>query len=149
MVQSSRTAAAGQYAQVGLQTGVESASPHRLILMLMDGALARISAARLHMQRGEVAEKGLQITWAISIVEGLRGSLDLTRGGSVAANLDRLYEYMTRRLLHANLDSDANGLSEVYRLLDELRAGWVGIRAQVEAGGEVENALGSVTHAVG
>jgi flagellar protein FliS len=68
--------ALNQYSQVAVQSGISAGSPHRLIQMLMDGALERIATAKGHMERGEVAAKGEQISWAISIVEGLRVSLD-------------------------------------------------------------------------
>ncbi len=123
-----------QYAQVGLRTAVESASPHRLILMLMDGALARIAAAGGHMQRGDVASKGQSISMAIAIVDGLRASLNHSEGGDLAGNLDGLYVYMSERLLRANLENDADALSEVRNLLGEIRAAWAGIEPRMPAG---------------
>lgn len=123
-----------QYAQVGLRTAVESASPHRLILMLMDGALARIAAAAGHMQRGDVAGKGQSLSMAIAIVDGLRASLNRTEGGDLAENLDALYVYMSERLLRANLENDADALREVQKLLGDIRAAWVGIEPQADAG---------------
>ncbi|MDX1813112.1 MAG: flagellar export chaperone FliS, partial [Gammaproteobacteria bacterium] len=76
-----------EYGKVSVQTGASYASPHRLILMLLDGALEKISSAKGFMQRGEIANKGNYISWAISIVEGLRLSLDLNQGGEIADNL--------------------------------------------------------------
>ena len=117
-----------QYRKVDVVSGVETASPHKLIQMLLDGALAKVHAARGLMQQHEVAAKGEQIGWAIAIIGSLRGSLDLQAGGSIATNLDALYDYLLRRLLAANLDNDLNALDEVIRLLSEIRAGWNGIR---------------------
>jgi len=54
----------------------------------------------------------------------LRGSLDLVRGGAVAANLDDLYDYVTRRLIAGNAANDAEALDEVAGLLRELRDAW-------------------------
>ncbi|MCC7413392.1 MAG: flagellar export chaperone FliS [Gammaproteobacteria bacterium] len=120
------------YARVGVQTGIEAASPHRLIVMLMDGALARIASAQGHLERGEIAAKGACISMAISIIDGLRGSLDRQAGGALAANLDELYRYMGERLLGANLKNDADALGEVRRLLGEIRGAWVAIGAAGE-----------------
>jgi len=132
----------GQYGRIGLETEVATASPHRLVEMLMDGALARIAKAQVHLERGETAEKGASIGFAIQIIDGLRASLDMTRGGEIAANLDRLYDYMLRRLLEANLASSAEMLAEVSRLMQEVRGGWVGIRDQVNPGqSDVQNRL--------
>jgi len=125
-------AALSQYTQINVHTAVHTASPHRLIEMLLDGALSRIAAAEGHMQRGEIAGKGESIGWAVTIIQGLRGSLNLKAGGTLAENLDQLYDYMCRRLLVANLDNDAGVLREVQQLLMQVRSGWNGIRDQVE-----------------
>ena len=120
--------AVSQYREIGVHTGVESAPPHRLIQMLLDGALEKISIASGHIKRREVAQKGIHISWAISIIEGLRTSLNMESGGELAGNLDRLYEYVSRRLMEANLRNDPALLDEVQRLLAEVRAGWQDIQ---------------------
>lgn len=117
--------AAAAYAKVGIETGVVSANPHRLVLMLFEGARVAVAAARLHMQRNEIAAKGEAISKAISIIDhGLKASLDVAVGGELAQRLYALYEYMARRLLSANLDNDQKELDEVGRLLAELNDAW-------------------------
>src|SRR5689334_14605377 len=92
------------YAKVGLETGVTAASPHKLIVMLYDGALAAIMTGITQMKAGNVQEKGKAISKAIQIIDnGLRASLDKEVGGEIAQNLDALYDYMSRRLLEANI----------------------------------------------
>jgi len=118
---------AAQYRKVGVQSNIETASPHKLIHMLLDGALGKIQLARALMEQRQTAGKGEQIAWALSIIEGLKGALDLDAGGEIAANLDALYDYMMRRLVLANLDNDVTILDEVARLLNEVRMGWNGI----------------------
>lgn len=116
-----------QYVQVGVHSGVESASPHRLIQMLMEGALTKIAVAKGHLQRGEVSKKGENVGWAISIIEGLRASLDAHAGGEIAADLERLYDYMIRRLVQGNAENDVEIFDEVRELLREIKAGWDGM----------------------
>ena len=77
--------------------------------------------------------KGSNVSWAISIIDGLRASLNLDKGGALAGNLDGLYEYMTRTLVEANLRNDADKLTEVESLLNQIRGGWKGIEQQVNA----------------
>lgn len=113
-----------QYQQVKTHTGIDGASPHRLIQMLFESALERIASAKGHIQRGEMARKGEMIGKAIGIVGGLRGALNLEVGGDIAANLDGLYEYMERRLLKANIDSDITILDEVSNLIHDIKEGW-------------------------
>jgi flagellar protein FliS len=121
------------YASVGIETGVAAASPHKLIVMLFDGACVAIRSAMLHLQNGDVAAKGAAVSKAITIIEnGLRASLDRNAGGDIAANLDALYDYMGRRLLQANLDNDAAMLEEVLKLLADLRETWNAITPQAE-----------------
>ena len=116
-----------EYRKVGVQSGVESASPHKLIQMLIDGAIEKVQLARGYMERHEIAKKCETVSWAMAIIDGLRSSLDLSAGGDIAANLDALYDYMLRRLLDGNLDNDPAALDEVGKLLNELREGWNGI----------------------
>jgi len=113
------------YAKVGLETGIGSASPHKLIVMLFDGALVAVLSAQMHMKSGNVPEKGKSISKAIQIIDnGLRASLDKKVGGQIAEGLDALYEYMSARLLTANLNNDLGMLEEVQRLLSDLRETW-------------------------
>ncbi len=113
-----------QYSQVGAQSAGVEANPHRLVQMLLEGALDKIAIARGHMGRGEIAEKGRHVSWAISIVNGLRASLNKSAGGEIAENLDRLYEYVERRMLQANIENDPTVLNEVSSLLGEIKSAW-------------------------
>lgn len=113
-----------QYAQVGVQTSLESADPHRIVQLLMEGALNRIALVKGHMQRGELAQKGEPLARAVAILAELRRSLNHEAGGEIARNLDALYEYMERRLLEANSKNDPAALDEVSGLLREIKSGW-------------------------
>jgi flagellar protein FliS len=113
-----------QYQSVNTQAQAVDASPHRLIQMLMEGGLTRIAQARGAMERQQTAMKGELIGKAIGIIGGLRASLDLQQGGELAANLDRLYQYMVSRLLEANVKNDAAQLDEVAGLLRDVKTGW-------------------------
>ena len=116
---------AGAYQEVRSRGGVESANPHGLITLLMDGALERIVSARGHMQRGEIAAKGEAISRCIKIIGGLRDSLERKVDPVLVDRLDSLYEYMSRRLLHANLRNDVAAVDEVSALLQKVRNSWV------------------------
>jgi len=121
----SRQTGVNAYAKVGMETGVVAASPHKLIVMLFDGALVSIANALMHMRSNNIGEKGKAISKAILIVDsGLRAALDKKAGGDIAEGLDSLYEYMSARLLEANLKNDVEILEEVRRLLTELRDAW-------------------------
>jgi flagellar secretion chaperone FliS len=116
-----------EYAKINVQTGIENASPHRLIQMLIDSALAKLAQAKGHLKANAINEKGEDISMAISIIGGLRDSLDHEKGGSLADNLDSLYEYMTYRLMESNLKNDISIIDEVRGLLLEIKTAWDGI----------------------
>ena len=117
--------AANAYARTGVQTGAMSASPHQLIVMLFDGAHVALTKARWATKNGDIATKGSALSKAIEIIErGLRAGLDADRGGEIAANLDSLYDYMTRTLIKANRTSDAGLIEHVDELLDDIGTAW-------------------------
>jgi flagellar protein FliS len=122
------------YAKVGMETGVLAASPHKLIVMLYDGALVALANGLINMKAGRIAEKGKAISHAITIIDGgLRASLDKNVGGDIAEGLDSLYEYMSARLLMANLKNDPAIIEEVQRLLTDLRDAWNAIGGEANA----------------
>lgn len=112
------------YASVGTHSQVAAASPHRLIQLLMDGALDRLALARGQMQRGEVSLKANSISRAMAIIDGLRLSLDHSVEASLSENLEGLYDYMNRQLLLANVKNDVAVIDEVGALLRELKEAW-------------------------
>ena len=121
----SRQTGVHAYAKVGMETGVVAASPHKLIVMLFDGALVALNTALSGIRSGNIAEKGKSLSKAIMIIDsGLRAALDKKAGGEIAEGLDALYEYMSGRLLTANINNDPAIVEEVQRLLIELRDAW-------------------------
>ncbi|MBZ5874849.1 MULTISPECIES: flagellar export chaperone FliS [Chromohalobacter] len=121
------------YARVGVESGVMSASPHRLIVMLFDGAQAAIRAAKLHMEDGNIAAKGQSISKAMDIVNnGLAAALDREQGGELAERLESLYDYVVRLLMKANRHNDQAALDEAARLLEDIGSAWREIGPQVD-----------------
>lgn len=125
---------AGAYRQVAVQTGVDGASSHALILMLFDGFQEAVSRARGALAAGDLEGKGRAIAHAVRIVEeGLRSGLNLREGGQLAADLDALYAYVGVSLTRANLANDDAALAECARLIEPVREAWSAIGAQVPA----------------
>jgi flagellar protein FliS len=119
------------YSDVKVQSGVETASPHRLIQMLFEGALERIAQAKGAMQQKQYARKGELLGKAVNIIGGLQGSLNDREGGELAANLDSLYDYIIRRLTQANYENNQDYLDECGRLLGDIKVAWDSIGSQV------------------
>ncbi|KHS72599.1 MULTISPECIES: flagellar export chaperone FliS [Pectobacterium] len=113
------------YAQVGLESAVMSASPHQLIVMLFDGARSAMVRARILLQQGDIPGKGAALSKAINIISnGLKVGLDMEKGGELAENLSALYDYMTQRLMIANLHNDVKVIEEVEVLLENVADAW-------------------------
>jgi flagellar secretion chaperone FliS len=118
------------YQSISAHGGVAAADPHRLVLMLMDGAIERLAIARGCLernQRGDVARKAQAVTQSMHIIGELRSSLNLAQGGALAHNLRDLYEYMLRQLLRANAENRVECINEVAGLLAEIRSAWIAI----------------------
>ena len=116
-----------QYQQVSVHSGIMDASPHRLVQMLMEGALEKIALAKGSMANKEIASKGENISKGIAIIGGLKSSLNIEVGGALAENLSNLYDYMANRLVVANLRNDDSILDEVAGLMVDIKMGWDGI----------------------
>ncbi len=119
------TSAVQSYQKVGVESAVMNASPHQLIVMLFDGAHSALVRARLFLEAGQMAEKGVALSKAINIIDnGLKAGLNMEVGGELSDNLASLYEYMVRRLLLANLRNDVDAIVEVEGLLKNIADAW-------------------------
>lgn len=117
-----------EYARIGIETGVAAANPHKLIIMLYEGALVACQSAVRDIEKSDYAGKSAMISKAIMIIEsGLRLSLDKKAGGQIAESLDSLYAYMSNRLYAANLKNEAAPIAEVIKLLSDLKSAWEAI----------------------
>ena len=132
----SQASSIAAYKSVATHGAAVEAEPHQLISLLMDGALERLVGARGSIERGDLVVKAGLLHRVGAIIDELRCSLDHAAGGTVAANLDRLYDYMTRRVLAANLNNDVKAIDEVTKLLREIRDAWIAIPAQHRTSGK-------------
>ena len=112
------------YKMVGQVGRVDYANQVELVQILFSALLESMSEAEGHMQRGSVELKCKSIARADKIVQGLRITLDHEQGGELARNLDALYEYVSRRLLHANLRNDVESLREARGLMADISSAW-------------------------
>jgi len=133
MMNNNGIAAAQEYRQVSLRHAIENASPHRLVQLMMERVLAKIAIARGHLERNAVADKGLHIGDAISIINGLQVSLNHKADATLAGKFDALYDYMSRRLLEANLRNDDDILKEVASLMRQVKEAWDAVGDEIAA----------------
>lgn len=121
------------YRNVGAYGNLAEASPVQVVQVMLDAVVSRVAEATGHIERGEVAAKGEKIGKALAIIEALMLGLDKERGGDLAQNLERLYDYASRTLLKANLENRTDLLKEVVSLLREIKLGWDGIAQTAKA----------------
>ena len=112
---------------------VSNADPVQLIVMLYDGALARIAQGRQRLQEKDLLQAGVAISKAQAIVGELRQSLNMEAGGDIAGNLSRLYGYLHDLLVKAMRENSAEPLVEATILLTELRGAWSEVAKQAKA----------------
>ncbi|TQV84156.1 flagellar export chaperone FliS [Exilibacterium tricleocarpae] len=118
---------AATQAAAHLQQQADSISPYEVIALLLDGALERLQQAKTSFCAGNLHEAQELVNRTIAIVNGLRASLDMEKGGEVAVNLNAVYEYVAARLQEDNVDDPMAVLDEASRLLAEVKQGWDGI----------------------
>ncbi|MBN2607029.1 MAG: flagellar export chaperone FliS [Thiotrichales bacterium] len=113
-----------QYQQTSLETGLENASPHKLVSMLYDGALETMANAKGAIERKDYETKAHNLNRAILIIGTLRSGLDMENGGEVANNYAELYGYINQKLLHVSFKNDLEALADVMDLIRDLRDSW-------------------------
>lgn len=112
------------YKKVSVDSQLQSASPHKVILMLLNGAIERLVQAKAAMQMGNVALKGERLGKAIEIIANLEACLSEDEGLDIAHNLKQIYEYMQSQLLKANANNNPELIDEVNGLLTEIKSAW-------------------------
>ncbi len=127
-----RTPSGSLYQQVGVETRLAGATPHQMVAMLFDGYMEAVAQARGALRSGQLGAKGVAIGRAVRIVEeGLRAGLDMRSAGSLASDLNDLYNYLSMRLTLANLHNDEAALDECQRLMQPLQQAWAAIAEPV------------------
>ncbi|MGP1718884.1 flagellar export chaperone FliS [Shewanella frigidimarina] len=112
------------YRKVSVDSNMAVATPHRIIQMLLAGALERLAQAKLAIENGDIANRGVLIGKAIGIVNGLNGSLNMDAGAEVAGNLTQLYDFMLVRMSEANINNDPQAIEDVVSILKTIKEGW-------------------------
>lgn len=126
-----KSAQLAAYRSVGAHGVIANSDPHSLVLTLFDAVLGRLTMAHSCIEKADIVRKAGLLHSSVVLLGELRGSLDLQSGGSLARNLSDLYEYMTRRLVHANANDDVTAIMEVQGLLRDIREAWAAIGPEV------------------
>jgi flagellar protein FliS len=123
------------YQQIDLESEVRGADPHRLIILLFDGAESALHQALACIEAGDIQGRSNALMKAIDIVlSGLSASINVEEGGELAQNLLALYDYMVSRLIHANVHQDPTAIREVQKLLGEISGAWRELGTNLRSG---------------
>lgn len=120
------------YQSVAAHGSIAAADPHRLVMLLLEGALSRITLARACNERADRQERNRHLERAVAIVGELRAILDLSQG-PLARNLDDLYDFVMRQLMLGQLTNDPRGISGAASVLEEIRSAWVALAPEAGA----------------
>lgn len=106
------------------EVAVKTANPLQLVVMLYDAAILSLQKARNHIERKDIEGRSKALNHCISIISELQACLNLKEGGEIARSLDRLYDYMKRRIFKANVEQIIQPLEEIEGILENLCSAW-------------------------
>jgi flagellar protein FliS len=116
------------YRQTAVETRVHEADPHKLVELMLEGAIQRLRTAEACVTSGDISRKAKAASEAGAIVDSLSGCLDFEQGGDIAQRLEALYDYASRKIATANMSNDAEGFGEVATLLSDVFSAWKQIK---------------------
>lgn len=116
------------YRQTAVETRVHEADPHKLVELMLEGAIQRLRTAEACVGSGDISRKAKAASEAGAIVDSLSGCLDFEQGGDIAQRLEALYDYASRKIATANMSNDAEGFGEVATLLSDVFSAWKQIK---------------------
>ena len=118
------------YKKVSVDSQLSAASPHKIVQMLMAGAIERLIQGKAAMEQGNIPIKGEKLGKALDIIISLRSCLSMDDGGDIAQNLDQLYEFMITQITEANHKNDPQPIDDVIDIVREIKSAWEQIPAE-------------------
>lgn len=112
------------YKAVGIKDDLAVADPHRVIQLLMQGALENLAKAKGCIERKDFAGKSSTLSKGMTIISSLQSSLDMEAGAEISENLAALYEFMVNHLILASRENSLEKISEVMDLLLTIKSAW-------------------------
>lgn len=114
------------------KTSVFTASPGKILIMLYEAAIQHVKKAILAIEEHNLEKKGKHIIKAHEILNEFVNTLDLEKGGDIAKDLHRLYDFMISQLIEANIKNKKENLLGIQKNLETLLEGWRGALKEVQ-----------------
>jgi flagellar secretion chaperone FliS len=118
------------------ETAVRSASPVGLVIMLYEAAIQDLRDIAAAMEANDIQRRSDQSHHLLQVLNQLQGSLDMERGGEVAANLDQYYNLVRSRLLEAELKNSKEIIEWLLKQFLSLHQAWVEVDQNTAPGRE-------------
>lgn len=113
----------------------ETASPHRLITMLYDGAIRFMNQSIANVEVQDIEATNLSLSRAQDIVNELIACLNFDEGNDIAVNLNNLYRYVIDLLIQANIKKSVEPIEEAITIIKDIREAWMAIGKEVQMNG--------------
>ena len=112
-----------------LEMKIKTASPIQLIIMLYEKAIQSLNTAIDLLENNSIKydEVNNNILKAQEIISELMLSLDFEKGKEIAQNLYKIYDYLIRQCIDANIKKDKEKLKSIVSILNDLKDAWVQI----------------------
>ena len=120
------------YKKTSLEAELSVASPHRVIQMLFNGLIERLSQAKGAIERKDYEYKANRISKAMGIIEGLQGALDRKKNPALGDKMYSLYDYMKQLLDQASVSLDEKPIDEVINLITPIKNAWDNIPEDIK-----------------
>lgn len=117
-----------------MQQAILCAQPLELVVMIYEGLGDAIQTARQALRAGDIARRAGATSRALEMVAELSCSLDRERGGEIASDLARLYDFISARLQEGNFLQQDQAYSEAAQVVSTLLDGWRELRPSESAG---------------
>lgn len=107
-----------------LKTRIDTASQPQLLVMLFDGAVNKLNLARKAIEAKDIETSHKELTKVQKIFTELMVALDMEKGGELAVELFRIYDFIYHHLVKANIKQDTSFVDEVFPIVENLRDAW-------------------------
>jgi flagellar secretion chaperone FliS len=112
------------YKAVGIKDDLAIADPHRVIQLLMQGALENLAKAKGCIERKDFAGKSSTLSKGITIISSLQSCLDMDASLEISDNLASLYDFMVNHLILASRENSIEKIADVMELLLTIKSAW-------------------------